>query len=86
MDLILLDLSMPILSGESFLRNLRSVDSTLPVVLSTGQSPDDLNDFDIQAVLLKPYPISQALHCIRRVIDQAAEAIVDNTSTGTPDP
>ena len=35
-DLILLDLSMPILSGESFLRSLRSVDSTLPIVLSTG--------------------------------------------------
>lgn len=62
-DLILLDLDMPTMNGESFLSHLRSsgVFSNLPVMVLSGTSDDDVledrlhKQFDVSGFVQKPF-------------------------------
>jgi PAS domain S-box-containing protein len=66
-DLIVLDRSMPRMSGEQFLVELRRRDIELPVVILTGHSGSVVND-GVAAVLLKPTASGELVRTLRSVL------------------
>ena len=67
---VLLDMSMPELSGEDVLRELHGVLPSMPVVLSSGYERDEFSvaSNDHTAFLRKPYSPQDLIDHIRRVI------------------
>ena len=71
-DVILLDLRMPLLDGESFLRGFRGVPASraVPVVLISAK--EELRDiaarYGAAGYLYKPFEASQLLSLIERVL------------------
>jgi PAS domain S-box-containing protein len=74
-DLIILDLSMPYLSGSEFLETLRTNDADIKVIISSGYS--DSADFDsfqhlnVADFVTKPYKPADLIRVIRKVLDSA---------------
>ena len=58
-DLIILDLTMPVMSGESTLNHLRRINPAVPVVLSSGfneaEATRRFNGDELAGFLQKPY-------------------------------
>jgi len=72
-DLILLDLSMPGMDGRQFLRRLRALPqwSTLPVILTTGRTVEEVKIESECEVLSKPFSDAALLDRVRRLIGDA---------------
>ena len=70
--LIILDYSMPGLTGEQTLSRLRAIDSEIPIVISTGYSASELRSWDdaksIQEFLPKPYRMSDLIDMVTRYL------------------
>ena len=68
-DLVLLDLKMPVMNGPEFLRKLRSAHGTLPVVIITGYPDSDLIAQTFQygpiTMLAKPVEKEQLFEALR---------------------
>jgi DNA-binding NtrC family response regulator len=68
-DLVLLDMTMPVLSGLETLTKLREQDSGLPVILFSGygQSQVENQPIDLSRIsfLKKPFTIDALLQCIQ---------------------
>jgi signal transduction histidine kinase len=75
-DVIVLDRSMPRLSGEQFLSELRRRDLQLPVVFLTGQGGSDVPSDAAIPVLLKPPASGELVRAIRAVLDRSERAPV----------
>ena len=69
-DLVVLDLSLPRLSGQEVLPRLRELNPELPVIISTGFASHSAESLKVQALLKKPYRLVQALQTIRKVLDE----------------
>lgn len=74
-DLILLDLNMPVMSGDRFLLELRARGTSslagLPVLLTTGTPPDEIDPAVLAQVhgsLRKPYTAKDLLAQIARIV------------------
>ena len=73
-DLVLLDLTMPKLSGRETLRRIRELNSTLPVIISSGY-PIDLASFEAETgirpegFVQKPYEAKVLAQTVRTVLD-----------------
>ena len=72
-DVVLLDLSMPRMNGIETLRELRRIDPTVPVVITSGygsigveNEPQPRDEPD--AVLPKPYAQGRLVATLRRVM------------------
>ena len=74
-DLILLDLSMPGMDGRQFLRRLRALPQwkTLPVILTTGRTADEVKMESECEVLSKPFSDTALLDRVRRLIGEPTE-------------
>lgn len=74
-DLIVLDLSMPDMNGQQFLRRLRGdeVWSRLPVIVATGLTAEEMPPIDERHgdLLLKPFTDVALLSSVRRLIGDA---------------
>ncbi len=72
-QLIILDLSMPFLSGREFLEKLREIDTDVKVIVSSGYSEkDDLEQLvylNVAEYVQKPYRPSEMIRQIRKVLD-----------------
>ncbi len=73
-DAVVLDMSMPMLSGyETFLK-LREIDSSVPIVLSTGNSDSDdaqnLISQGVEGIAQKPYRMDEFISLIEKVISR----------------
>lgn len=69
--LVLLDMTMPVLSGVEALRVLRSLDSSLPVILSTGYSEEDVTERaagEPVVFLQKPYQLEELEDALRTAL------------------
>lgn len=77
-DLIILDAKMPGMSGEDFVRELRSKGEKTPVMLLTGSvqtsSSDSRNKGLYDRVLFKPVRLAELLESVRFVLSHAAVA------------
>jgi two-component system, cell cycle sensor histidine kinase and response regulator CckA len=71
-DLILLDRSMPNMSGDEFLAELRVRRPQLPVILLTGQPGSELDSHESLTVISKPPRRATLLSMIRQKLDDAA--------------
>ena len=76
-DLILLDLRMPLLDGESFLRSIHGLPATrtVPIVLISAkdQLPSIASRSGATAYLQKPFEAPQLLAVIERVLARGAQ-------------
>lgn len=73
-DVVVLDVSMPILGANEIYERLHSVDSHLPIIFTTGFSKQRLEkDFminiDLDKVLYKPFSYKELLSLIRSCIN-----------------
>ena len=68
-SLILLDLSMPRMSGYEFLPIVRSIDPEVKVILVTGHSIDDLQSVNVRAIVQNSYRLASLALSIREVLD-----------------
>ena len=69
-DLILLDLSMPRMSGQEFLNVIRAESPCPRIIVSTGHLHDHGNGKTPDALLKKPYRLPELLQTVRRVLDK----------------
>jgi CheY-like chemotaxis protein len=76
-DLVLLDLIMPGISGTECLKELRTINPDVKVVVISGYSPDGSTDelFQLGArgFISKPYQMTQMLQVTREVLDSPTE-------------
>ena len=74
-DLVVLDLSMPGLSGERVLRAIRGFKPELPVIIASGyatvESQTSWNAAGAQGFVTKPYRIQDVAGKVRDVLDRA---------------
>lgn len=72
-DLILLDLSMPKMSGQELLKQIRLNDSKVKIIISSGyaESVDmqSLTEMGADGVITKPYYPQNLVHEVRRFLD-----------------
>jgi two-component system cell cycle sensor histidine kinase/response regulator CckA len=73
-DLVILDLAMPIMSGRDAFAKLREQDKNVKVILATGYSKEtdlkDLTNLGINGFIEKPYRVDDLAAMIRRVLDE----------------
>jgi len=72
--LVLLDVTMPRLSGRDAFLQMKLIDPDVRVLFSSGYSQDDLSGIDGAAGLLtKPYRPADLLHAIRKALRHTRE-------------
>lgn len=76
-DLVISDLTMPILTGVDLARRLRRKGVQSPIIIYTGYDEhlvkEDLTDLGIQEVLLKPITYQLMAEKVREVLDRVKE-------------
>jgi CheY-like chemotaxis protein len=79
-DLILLDLMMPVMNGFELLRALRSHEEwrNLPVVMASSNRGFNADDVGVTAVLRKPYTVEALISVVRRALAK------DDHAPGSP--
>lgn len=69
---IILDLTMPGLSGEETLKKIRKIDKELPVLISSGYMPEDIKDKfspdEISGFLKKPFQSAGLIGAVKNVL------------------
>jgi CheY-like chemotaxis protein len=72
-DLVILDLTMPRLSGRDAFRQIQEIDPAAKVLFSSGYSVDDLAELDgARGLLSKPYRPPDLLTAVRRAVAEPA--------------
>jgi CheY-like chemotaxis protein len=72
-DLVILDLTMPRLSGRDAFRQIQEIDPGAKVLFSSGYSVDDLAELDgARGLLSKPYRPPDLLAAVRRAVAESA--------------
>lgn len=71
-DLVILDIVMPRMSGWDVLRALKERQSSLPVIVQSGYAPGGATDdgIDAEAFLGKPYDLVDLTTLVRKVLDR----------------
>ena len=76
-DLITLDLNMPKLSGIETLREIRKIDSKVPVVIITGYGTEkdqkEAFRYGVTDFISKPFTTSQIIKVIDRILEGRIE-------------
>jgi CheY-like chemotaxis protein len=79
-DIVLLDLSMPGLSGERVLRAIRGFRRELPVIIASGyatvESQASWSAAGAQGFVAKPYRIQDVAIKLREVLDRTRDRVV----------
>ncbi len=73
-DLIIMDMNMPKMSGHEAIKKLRELDLNIPIVISTGfskyGSPEIIKDLGIAATIYKPYSMGELSSVLSNVFEQ----------------
>ena len=73
-DLVILDLTMPRLSGRDAFRSMTAIAPDARVLFSSGYSVDDLSDVTgAVGLLAKPYRPQELVSAVRRALDARPE-------------
>ncbi len=74
-DLVLLDLTMPVMGGEECFQEMRRIDPAVRVVVSSGDSSEsrasDLLREGVIGYLQKPYDINVLARIVREALEQS---------------
>jgi DNA-binding NtrC family response regulator len=69
---IILDLTMPRLSGLETYRQIKEIDTNAKIILSTGHGRDDMVQeiisLGVHGVIQKPYRIEELLHLVQTMM------------------
>jgi two-component system, cell cycle sensor histidine kinase and response regulator CckA len=80
-DLIILDMAMPVMGGRDAFMKLREHNPIAKVVLATGYSRDsdlaDVMKLGINGFIEKPYRVEELASVIRRVLDEKTSAAMN---------
>jgi CheY-like chemotaxis protein len=72
-SVVLLDLTMPVMSGEATLRRLRAIRTDVPVILSSGYNQAEairrFHDANLAGFIQKPYKATRLVEIIRNVLN-----------------
>jgi CheY-like chemotaxis protein len=72
-DLVIMDMVMPVMSGREAIRKLRSIDQNCCVVVASGFAEsgqgEGLSEYDIQGFIQKPYRISALSQILAQVLE-----------------
>jgi two-component system cell cycle sensor histidine kinase/response regulator CckA len=71
-DLVLLDVTMPKLSGYEAMEQIRTIDPSARIVLASGYAVSSSRasaSSGVRAVLQKPYNLDKLARTVRRVLD-----------------
>lgn len=72
-DLVLLDLTMPVMSGEETLKEIRKTHPDLPVVLMSGYTEEEianrLADLSVSSILPKPFRLDTLEDAVTRALE-----------------
>ena len=70
-DLVLLDLGLPLLSGEEILRHIRQQQgASLPIIIMTASMQQARNLHGATALLAKPFDLFELLACVAKSISR----------------
>lgn len=76
-DLIMLDMTLPEMQGTQVLRELRSLNATVPIIIITGETGEvyrsESERMGVQGYLAKPPDYNELLGIIRRSLEAAPE-------------
>ena len=74
-DLVLCDVTMPLMSGIDLGKELMAVRSDVPVILMTGFSElvtrEKASSMGFRDLVMKPFAVSDLARTLRRVTDEA---------------
>ena len=77
-DVVLLDMTLPEMHGAQVLREIRDISTTVPVIIVTGETSDDLRrqceQLGVQEYLAKPPDYDEVLAAIERALANPQEA------------
>ena len=71
-DLVLLDLTMPTMSGQMVFERIRSINPDVKVIICSGQSDEDIREGILSTAggfLKKPYRVNDLAKTVRAVLD-----------------
>jgi len=68
-DLIIMDVVMPIMGGSQAAQNIRQINPQVKVIFSTGYDKDTQSNMVNEIVITKPFPIVKMSHVIRQQLD-----------------
>ncbi|HET6574934.1 MAG TPA: PAS domain S-box protein [Fimbriiglobus sp.] len=86
-DLVILDLTMPRLSGRDAFRSMTAIAPDARVLFSSGYSSDDLSDVTgAVGLLAKPYRPQDLVSAVRRALDARLELPSPSATQQTPRP
>jgi signal transduction histidine kinase len=70
-DLLIIDYNMPVMNGLDCVSKIRSLNFTLPVILSSGSmkfDDEDLRRYKVNSKIMKPYEFDTMLDTIKQLI------------------
>jgi DNA-binding response OmpR family regulator len=76
-DLVLLDMTLPEMQGTQVLRELRTLNATVPIIIVTGETGelyrDESERLGVQGYMSKPPNLDELLKTIREALENPAE-------------
>jgi len=71
-DLVITDLTMPVMSGVDFILEMRKHDLSMPVVVTTGcidsYSKPDIQNMGADHILFKPFNAADLTGCVKTIL------------------
>lgn len=67
-DLLVTDNTMPKLSGIGLIKKVRSAGLNLPVILASGNVPDDTESLRLAAIIHKPFGADELVETVKRAL------------------
>ena len=72
-DLIITDLSMPIMTGTDMIKKIREVDSSIPIIVTTAfgsqnEEVENLKEIGMTTYLMKPVDIRELINTIYNLV------------------
>ena len=68
-DLVILDLSLPQVSGSEVLKELRRIEPDVKVLIATGVATEDVDLEGARQVIAKPFQVGDLVRSIREILD-----------------
>jgi PAS domain S-box-containing protein len=87
-DAVILDLTMPVMSGHEVFRQLREIDPHVKVIFASGYAEEQLEESERQAMagfIKKPYRPQEVVHVVKAVLKQRSTGETKTHSQTLPD-
>ena len=70
-DLVMLDMSMPVMDGKACMKCLRGIDPSIPILITTGHTDGtDMLKATANGILFKPFSLSSLLQEVKKILEQ----------------